>query len=66
MIDRFKIDIRCEHYTDYAWVCYCQKKNLEIEGQLYLEDGEYVFCSFCNKSFIFNKKYLKLIKQEKE
>jgi len=55
-----QIDIRCEWHTDYAWTCSCGKENLELEGQLNLDDGDYVFCSACNKTYNMDKKALKL------
>ena len=57
-----QIEIRCEWHTDYAWTCSCGKENLETEGQLDLDDGDYVFCS-CGKTYSFNKKTLTLTKE---
>lgn len=59
------IKVQREWHTDYSWTCRCGHRNIESEGQLDLGDGENVFCSYCRKEFVFNKKALKL-KEHKE
>ena len=61
-----QIDIHCVWHTDYEWTCSCGKENLESEGQLDLDDGDYVFCSSCNKTYNFDKKALKLTEEIEE
>lgn len=55
------IDMRCEWHTDCAWDCSCGKQNVEPEGQLDIDDGDNLFCSSCNKEYVFNRPNLKLI-----
>lgn len=59
------IKVYRESYTDYSWICFCGKKNIEPEGQLDLDDGDNIFCASCKKEYIFNKKSLTL-KEHKE
>lgn len=59
-----QIEIRREWHTDYAWDCVCEKQNIETGGQLDLDDGDYVFCSACNKIYSFYKKNLKISEEE--
>ncbi len=58
--EREEIDICCEWHTDYAWICDCGKRNVEVERRLDLEDGSNLFCNSCNKEYIINKTSLKL------
>lgn len=49
----------CAH-TNIEWICSCGAYNEEEEGQLDIDDGDYIFCHTCNKEFQFNKTKLQL------
>lgn len=60
------IEVNLCHYTNIEWNCTCGTHNTEEEGQLDIEDGDYISCYKCNKQFRFNKQKLHLEEEVEE